>query len=82
MCEFVGTNSIWVGGSDKLEEGNWVWNNPTQPILLDYWFDRQPDNTYGNQNCLCYGQHMGYLWDDVQCFLESHFVCDLLNNGN
>jgi hypothetical protein len=37
LCEFLGTNSIWVGGTDKFEEGNWVWNNPTQPILLDYW---------------------------------------------
>ncbi|XP_052093067.1 C-type lectin domain family 17, member A-like isoform X1 [Mytilus californianus] len=71
--------SIWIGGSDLKSEGTWVWTNYSQEgklIQPTFWGPNQPNN-YNEQDCLAfYKFYDGYGWDDDQCHLQYHFMCE------
>ncbi|XP_069943383.1 galactose-specific lectin nattectin [Cherax quadricarinatus] len=45
---------FWIGGSDAMEEGKWVWNSDNSPIGDDApWWPGQPDGgTNANYACV------------------------------
>lgn len=55
-----GASYIWLGGSDALEEGTWLWSNSSEQITMDAppWgtgkLGREPDNV-GDQDGLAMG---------------------------
>ncbi|XP_041372943.1 lectin BRA-3-like [Gigantopelta aegis] len=64
---------LWIGGTDTLSEGHWMWTH--SETLIDYqnWVVDEPNNKWG-QNCLAI-QTDG-LWDDYWCNKVAHGVCE------
>jgi hypothetical protein len=62
-------SGYWTGGNDKATEGNWTWADGTAWAAVANWGTGQPDNCYGNQNCMYVRRDSGGdgLWDDVGC---------------
>ena len=77
LFNVLGTNSVWVGASDREVETNWTWYNPKEPVMLDYWGNNRPDNYMGIQHCMGYTEYLQYLWNDFQCEDSLHFICDV-----
>ena len=74
----LGHQSFWIGGSDRDEEGVWIWKNSTEPITLDFWASDRPDNYAGIQHCLTYRYFTDeFLWDDRPCDENNTFVCNV-----
>ena len=76
--------SVWLGGTDKAKENNWIWTDGT-PFRYRKWGKQQPNN--GNkagvssmflpgetkENCLT--QEEDEWWHDVPCSRELPFIC-------
>ncbi|XP_076090052.1 lectin BRA-3-like [Mytilus galloprovincialis] len=73
------TQPVWIGGTDRLIEGHWTWDNSTNPeplITKFYWGSNQPNN-YNNQDCLAYYKLAGvYSWADEHCNTKYPFICE------
>ena len=68
-----GVNPIWIGGSDRKEEGVWNWLDCTafQDQTFTAWAHRQPSNGK-DQNCL---ELATSRWNDNVCNKQNNFVC-------
>uniref|UniRef100_A0A8C9R5K2 C-type lectin domain-containing protein n=1 Tax=Scleropages formosus TaxID=113540 RepID=A0A8C9R5K2_SCLFO len=65
--------TAWVGGTDAVREGAWLWIDSTS-FNYTRWNPGEPNN-YGNENCLSInsGAHRG--WNDLHCEKALPFVC-------
>lgn len=72
----LGIGSLWLGGSDVVEEGEWRWVSMTQfwqgaatgaPVAGRYsnWTTGQPNNNGGSQNCA--RMAADGFWGDTDC---------------
>ena len=69
------SDTFWVGGTDDVVEGAWLWYDTDTPITFFSWSPGQPQNG-STEDCLClFGQH-GFLWDDALCADKYHFICE------
>ena len=68
-----GVNPIWIGGSDKEEEGVWNWLDCTsfQDQRFTAWAQHQPSNGK-DQDCL---ELASSRWNDNTCNKQNNFVC-------
>ena len=66
-------SSVWVGGTDKKEEGVWTWTDCSsfKEHKFTAWAHHQPSNGKG-QDCV---DHWSKSWNDVKCSGEKPFVC-------
>ena len=85
-----GIDFLWLGGTDKDEEGTWKWSDGS-PFEFTNWLWGEPNNWIGNEldeDCM----HMdnfarwesdneGKLrekngkWNDLRCDKKLHFLC-------
>ncbi|KAL3863408.1 hypothetical protein ACJMK2_005165 [Sinanodonta woodiana] len=67
---------FWLGASDTIVEGEWVWETSGTVISQSSykkWGHNQPDN-HGPENCLAL--HHGGTWTDELCSLMKHYICE------
>ncbi|XP_078061285.1 C-type lectin domain family 4 member A-like isoform X2 [Mustelus asterias] len=67
-----------IGLTDRGNEGNWSWVDGT-PVSSPRWWEDQPDNADGNENCGAIGRDFKtnkFGWNDVPCSLEFNFMCE------
>ena len=64
------TGRIWLGGSDLVTEGTWVWTDGS-PWDYENWAGINPNNGRGGtEHCLQFGTTTGQ-WNDLQCDPEN-----------
>ena len=69
--------SLWLGGTDILQEHNFLWATSGTRITYDTfndWHPRQPDNARDSEHCLMMDQHSG--WHDASCSELKRYVCE------
>jgi hypothetical protein len=72
--------SAWIGLSDSVSEGSWVWVNGN-PANYTGWYSPQPDSFNGNEDCALLGGS-GAGWGDQVCSSDTTaagtvgFVCE------
>jgi hypothetical protein len=67
----VKEGSFWLGGSDGMTEGQWLWSDGT-PWSYDHWGSGQPDNWF-NEDCL---ERKDGRWNDTGCEDKLSSVCE------
>ena len=71
--------NLWIGGSDKENQGVWKWTDGS-PWNFTNWYKDQP-NSRGASNCLRYINDKKE-WDDAPCNRDGTFVCSqILGSG-
>ena len=68
--------------SKNYREGDWYWSHSLAPAVPSVfgWYQGQPDNAGGQQNCGLISPVYYYGWDDVSC-AEKHFaICQIVVN--
>ncbi|XP_035683987.1 P-selectin-like isoform X2 [Branchiostoma floridae] len=80
----VDNNALfWFGMTDRVREGSWVWADGVPLGHFKRWDPRQPDDAYGNEDCVHYfaGNSAIYVrnsWNDYPCsaaYLK--FICQV-----
>ena len=64
---------LWIGGSDKENEGVWRWSDGS-PWNYTNWYPGQP-NRDNNKDCLQFGFNEIRDWMDRPCANNVNFVC-------
>lgn len=68
ITSLVGASEAFLGGSDELIEGTFVWDDGT-PVLLTNWNTGEPNNAVGQfeEDCIVLIGSLGGVWNDVPC---------------
>jgi hypothetical protein len=68
----AGATVWWLGYSDQVTEGTWVWEGGYQPGFVN-WNTGEPNNL-GNEDCATINIQTG-KWNDVACTNKYNFIC-------
>jgi hypothetical protein len=68
IASLVGTSEAFIGGSDELIEGSFVWDDGT-PVQLTNWNTGEPNNALGmfEEDCIVVLGSLAGVWDDRPC---------------
>ncbi|XP_069391831.1 C-type lectin domain family 4 member E-like [Paralichthys olivaceus] len=74
-------NSFWMGLTDVVAHGTWVWVNNATEVETMYWKDGQPNNR-GDQSGNCaatyHGSDTRRTWFNGNCHdLDLHWICEM-----
>ena len=75
------SDSVWIGGTDTVFEGEFEWISTETQILVNKtytnWIPGRPDD-YGQagEDCLCMSHGQNYKWDDRKCDEHNNFLCE------
>ena len=64
--------NIWIGGTDKEEEGVWKWTD-NRAWEFTSWAGGEPNDHGNTEHCL--EMVLGWGWNDVGCPGEKRFLC-------
>ncbi|KAH3817276.1 hypothetical protein DPMN_118809 [Dreissena polymorpha] len=63
---------IFLGATDKLTEGHWVWENTQQAVGFQDWHQGEPNNSK-EEDCL---EIYRSSWNDINCTNKQGIVCE------
>lgn len=70
---------LWLGGSDQLEESDWIWVTSMTHFstgLYTDWHVGQPNNAGRGEHCLHLYTEYNYHWNDSPCSVLMRYVCE------
>lgn len=67
--------TVWIGGSDKNTESQFIWSKSGNLITFLNWSIRSPNNLKGNQDCIEMFASNG-RWNDRECDHNTPFICE------
>ncbi|CAG2232216.1 unnamed protein product [Mytilus edulis] len=75
----IDDRDFWLGGTDEVIEGVWVWAPTGKDLTYTNWLQGNPDNWNTNENCLELVLSHDVLgkWNDQECSFVSHFICEM-----
>ena len=73
MRTLISTDS-WLGGSDIVSDGTWVWEDGEDWGGFMSWLFGEPNNLGDNEDCLVMGYSTGN-WNDLTCTAARAHVC-------
>eukprot|EP00964_Phaeocystis_antarctica_P054727 scaffold32205_cov65-Phaeocystis_antarctica.AAC.1 len=71
-------NKVWIGATDAVSEGTWVWSPSNTPLSYTNWKAGEPNNN-GGQHCLTGNYNDAGEWDDGRCTYQYKYVCQQPN---
>ncbi len=77
--EFIGACNLWIGATDKDQEGNWKWVSG-EPFSYTDWGSGQPDNDSGGDEGAEHYAHIWYnsgAWNDNNGCVKYAFLCEI-----
>lgn len=81
MCiyhrKFV-TGSFWIGLSDILVDGEWLWMSSQTIAHYTNWVPGEPNNYHSiAEDCAAMRTASGlYHWNDFPCSMKLYFICE------
>nr|XP_019930721.2 perlucin [Crassostrea gigas] len=71
------SHGFWIGGTDAVEEGKWIWITSGHSFTYSHWAPGFPDDYHGNEDCLELFKDERFLWNDEKCDHRMSFICEL-----
>ena len=80
--------TYWIGLSDQVVEGEWIWTDKSLLGIYTNWGNNNPNNNGENQHCghIIKGTNfdlLGYTfrnyngeWNDLECDAQLKYICE------
>ncbi|KAK0067551.1 perlucin-like protein [Biomphalaria pfeifferi] len=71
---------VYIAGSDRAQEGRWIFPRTGQPIRVFDWKTREPNNLGNVENCLHLWKSYDAKMNDYVCEFtkqKSYFLCEV-----
>lgn len=65
----------WIGITDVIVEGEWIYASDLSPITVKYWGGSEP-NGLDAANCVATYLDVNSRWADDSCSDQLSFVCE------
>ncbi|XP_055610677.1 perlucin-like [Uranotaenia lowii] len=79
------SSSMWIGGSDLAEEGDFYWHSTGTRLRYSNWGTKQPDNARSVEHCMeiqfIPTENWLWHWNDRDCKTQRYFICENLEPG-
>ncbi|XP_060571970.1 perlucin-like protein isoform X2 [Ruditapes philippinarum] len=72
---------FWIGLTDKLIEGEYMWTTSQQLVTFSNWGPGEP-NGHDHENCVLIDSPNDYRWADVRCDRPEHYICEKSGGGS
>lgn len=69
-------SGFWIGGTDAVVEGEWIWITSQAKFSYDDWADDFPDDYEDNEDCAHLWSGVNYSWNDSHCDERMNFICE------
>lgn len=69
--------SYWIGLSDIIQEGTYVWQTTQQRPDFTDWGSDEPNDLHHNEDCIELYQMKNFHWNDAPCSVKSKFICEI-----
>lgn len=66
--------SFWVGASDRITEGEWLWTDGST-IAYDPWHAGEPNDAGGGEDC-AHHNWRNRQWNDARCGRRDPYFCE------
>lgn len=79
VADTCSAHRMWVGASDRVTEGTFIWISSLQPIIANHWNKGEPNNNNGKEDCLelyCSSNSPNRKFNDNNCSKKYHFGCE------
>ncbi|XP_014807490.1 PREDICTED: CD209 antigen-like protein C, partial [Calidris pugnax] len=73
LMDNIETGTYWLGATDELVEGTWVWTNGQQ-VNFSYWNTWKKDKEREEKDCGIIGP--GGIWSDARCSHPNRWICE------
>lgn len=73
--------SFWLGATDNLKEGEWIWQSSGKTMTYSNWTVGEPNNCCGGENCLEMSANLG-TWNDASCTNSFSVLCEFTYTCN
>ncbi|XP_062594044.1 C-type lectin domain family 4 member E-like [Saccostrea cucullata] len=69
----------WIGASDMVTEGKFVWNSTGLPLQFSFWAGNEPNDIDSSENCVHAYTRKDIIgrWNDRNCFMTSSYICEM-----
>ncbi|XP_052762406.1 asialoglycoprotein receptor 1-like [Mya arenaria] len=64
----------WMGLTDEVAEGHYVWTDDNTPAQYTGWHPGQPDG--GGEDCVVFSTSWDFQWGDYGCTHTEGFICE------
>lgn len=75
-------SSYWIGLSDIIQEGTYVWQTTQQRPDFADWGSDEPNDLHHNEDCIELYQMKNFHWNDAPCSVKSKFICEITLDGD
>ncbi|XP_025099424.1 C-type lectin domain family 4 member E-like [Pomacea canaliculata] len=75
LVKSKGGEDVWIGISDLIQEGHWIYLRSLKEITFSKWEAHEPNNMGGKEGCALL--HDDGYWNDIPCSAHFHIVCEL-----
>lgn len=72
------SGSFWIGLSDILVDGEWLWVSTQTVAQYTNWWHGEPNNYHHiPEDCAAKSTASRlYHWNDYPCSMKLHFICE------
>ncbi|XP_062568495.1 perlucin-like [Saccostrea cucullata] len=67
---------FWIGLTDALVEGHWVWESTQKSPGYTGWGPGEPNNGGHHEDCAHLYDAISFHWNDVPCDRKYNFICE------
>ncbi|XP_061195852.1 perlucin-like [Saccostrea echinata] len=72
----VKTRDFWIGGTDAVRDGVFLWEGHFQQFTYTDWGPGNPDRI-GSADCVILFKRSDYKWHDTSCSNDNSYICEI-----
>ncbi|XP_076103647.1 galactose-specific lectin nattectin-like isoform X2 [Mytilus galloprovincialis] len=70
------SGEYWIDGIDDVTESDWRWASTYGKIEPTFWNSGEPNDGYGNEDCMETFNIIRGLWNDDDCSKHQFSICE------